>query len=197
MSRNLILVSTFIAAMILIISTFSCRHEKVLTDKPEIESAVSGQTSWVKDYDSIGELCSESAIIAVGVIGRVVEVIQEKKNLYFTRFAFRIEQVLKGEENEEVIIYHTGAPDRPGSGLADDPLFEVGEEYLLFLKLSESGRYFHPGPWGRYKIIDGMVYSMNHILRDSQYQAPPQLDFNGVAINTFIEHINVVLGAVR
>ena len=89
------------------------------------------------------------------------------------------------------------AKHRGQSLLADDPLFEVGEEYLLFLKLSESGRYFHPGPWGRYKIIDGMVYSMNHILRDSQYQAPPQLDFNGVAINTFIEHINVVLGAVR
>ena len=165
-----------------------------LTFKPCQPS--SQKASWVKGYKSIDELCAdeEIGVIAVGKILGIVEVVEKKKYMYTTRFAFRIETLLKGEESQEIIVNQLGKPDRSGLEFGDNPPLDVGERCLLFLYESENNSYYLLGPWGRYHIIDNKVYSLNHILEDEKaYQAPVELDFDGVGLNPLIEDISRIL----
>jgi hypothetical protein len=97
---------------------------------------------------------------------------------------------MKGEDIKEVVITQTGADGK--DEIKDDPLFKSGEGYLLFLHEYEPGKYFVTGgPQGRYKIIGGKVYSMNHLLPSETYFPPEGLNMDGVLINDFVESISM------
>jgi hypothetical protein len=171
----------------------------------------SGEAAWVRGYHSLNELSTDPDIdmIAIGTIDRVVEIfnyspIPEHVD-YGTKFAFRVETVLKGEYIKEIIVTQVGAPDKPGSDIGEDPLFRIGEKYVLFLskviypdiyhptrEVLYPNTYNHPGPWGRYLIIDNKAYSLNYTSTGT-YHAPAGLDFNGVDLSTFTQEINSIL----
>jgi hypothetical protein len=118
--------------------------------------------------------------------------------LYFTKWAFRVEKVLKGDKVKELIIGQSGSPNQPGTDDRDDPLFLPGEQYLLFLNGDSSGVYHNFGPQGRYLIWENKVYSMNYILLpEAQYKPPPELDFNGVELDTIADDINKIVDSVH
>ena len=179
----------------------SLKTEPVNTGTPQSPSpttlpTVSGSASWGASFETLAELCSSSDLVAAGVIDRVASVETDKRvALFFTKFVFRIEKTYKGNETAEVLLNITGAPDKPGSDLPEDPLFNVGERWVLFLREYEEGRYYSLGPWGRYKVVDGRVYSMNRLLSMSWYSFP-ELDFQGVEMETFDRRLTDVLDTV-
>jgi hypothetical protein len=167
-----------------LLNTASCKSEKLYPY--ETDSVKPAQASWAKSYNNLSELCFDTELVVIGVIDSVSEVIQANDHLYFTNFRFRIDTTLKGDTSKEIVIHQVGASDKTWTEIADDPLFHVGEKYLLFLKSNNPGIYFHPGPWGRYQIKDSKVYSLNHLLKGNEYTAPTNLDFNGVEVKEFV-----------
>ena len=157
------------------------------------------QASWSGGGSNISDLATYSQLIAIGVIGRVVETIQQSEHMYVTAFGFRVETTLKGKPDGEIIIHQLGTADKPWTAVMDDPLFQTGERYLLFLRrgINTPGIYAYPGPRARYKIVSGKVYSMNYVLQNNQYTAPEALDFNGVELTALTATITETLDTVR
>ena len=153
-----------------------------------------------KGYYSISELSADAMLIAVGRIDRTVEVGPDEAThggLSYTKSAFRLDKVLKGKATREVIVVQGGA-----IGQAEDvasPVFRPGERCVLFLKTTTEGEtYYVLGPWGRYRIVDNKVYSMNYVVKNrGYYEAPPGLNFNGVELDTFVKNITELLDKVR
>lgn len=160
-----------------------------------------GEASWAFYFDNVADLCAYSDVMAIGVVDRVVEIVPpltEGGHLYETRWALRVEKVLKGKETRELIVNQAGAPDQPGSDIRDDPLFLSGERYLLFLREGTPGIYFSFGPLGRYLIWDNKVYSMNHVLLPGAgYHAPPELNFDGVDLDALVGNIVELVDSVQ
>ena len=150
-----------------------------------------------KSYDNLTELASDAALIAVGRIDRTVRVGpdgQPPRGTY-TKSAFRLERVLKGDKNGEVIVNQIGAIGQAED--VADPIFRPGEEAVLFLK-TNGEVYFLPGPWGRYRIVDNKVYSMNYVVNNTgYYDAPLDLNFHGVELDMFLKDIAETVPAPR
>ncbi|MDD5190496.1 MAG: hypothetical protein PHE50_05575 [Dehalococcoidales bacterium] len=172
----------------------SCVNSPTQTRTPGGFAAVS--VDWDYHYSDLKTLCGSADLIAMGTISKTVQIVKEQVSLYSTRSAFQIETILKGEAGKEVIVTQIGTPEMPNYDPAEDPLFKPGEKYILFLKNNPSGIYSGFGPWGRYKIIDNQVFSMNNFLFEAHYDAKG-LDFNGVEINDFISQINGILDSVQ
>ena len=163
----------------------------------------SGSASYVSSFLDIGELCNSSDVIVVGTVDKVIDVVPTEwgdKMIYDARSVFRIDQVLKGKIGKEIILTKVAFNDRGVwvEGIAEDPPFEAGERWVLFLNVDMS--YNNLGPWGRYKIIDDRVYSMNRIMGDNNAYGAGQpdfkLDFNGVDLSDFIASVNETLDSV-
>ncbi len=158
--------------------------------------------SWAESYSNIEDLSTEADLIAVGTVKGVVgvnsEVVGEDRwgpiILYFTDFAFYVEQVLQGPQDVgEVIIHQTGAADE--YEIRDDPLLERGDRYVLFLHEYETGKYFIlGGPQGRFQIIEDKVFSMNNIL-PVIISLHPGLDVKGVEKANFLESVIASIGS--
>jgi hypothetical protein len=159
----------------------------------------SGSASYVSSFQDLGELCNSSDVIVVGTVERVIEVVPEENSkgmIYDAKSAFRINQVLKGNIGNEIVLTKIALKGPEGwvEGIAEDPPFEAGERWVLFLNADMS--YNNLGPWGRYKIIDDKVYSMNRITGDNDAYGAGQLDFNGVPLSGFIAEVNKTLDSV-
>jgi hypothetical protein len=136
-------------------------------------------------------------------VDRVIDVVPAEwghGTIYDARSAFRIDQVLKGKIGKEIVLTKMALKDKNGwlEGSNVDPPFEAGEKWVLFLNADMS--YNNLGPWGRYKIIDNKVYSMNRVANDNNAYGGRQpdfkLDFNGVPLADFIASINKTLDSV-
>lgn len=158
--------------------------------------SVSISASYAGPFSNFAELFAASDMIAMGEISRVIEVTSGHGSIFFTRFGFRIEKTIKGEVADEVILNITGSPDIPGSDLGEDPIFKPGERYVLFLHEYEEGRFYSMGPWGRYKIIDGRVYSMNRLV-DIGWYNQLDLDCNGVPEDVFPGNLQIIMDEVH
>jgi len=159
----------------------------------------SGSASWVSGFEDLGELCNSSDVIVLGTVDRVIEVVPDEYGhgmLYDARSAFRIDNVLKGKIGNEIVLSKMALAGENGwlQGMAEDPPFESGERWVLFLSSDLS--YHNLGPWGRYKIIDDKVYSMNRLVASYDAYGEGNLDFNGVDLSTFIANINETLDSV-
>ena len=160
------------------------------------------EVSWAEYYASIEDLSAEADLIAVGTVKGVVEVTGDVTGearwgpviLYFTDFAFSVEQVLKGPQNVmEVMIHQTGAAGK--YEVRDDPLLEPGDKYVLFLHEYETGKYYIlGGPQGRFQIIEGEVFSMNNVLPGVVYLWP-ELDVQAVEKETFLGSVIASIGS--
>jgi hypothetical protein len=150
---------------------------------------------WAIYYQNLAELYRGADLIAYGEIDRIIEVQAQTISHtdrgdiihYNTDFDFNIIQVLKGDETEEAVIHQLGAAGK--MTVMDDPLFEPGEAYILFLRKTESGIcVVLGGPQGRFKVNDGKVYSMDNAYTD-KIIISPELSYNGVDLNNFIAYI--------
>jgi hypothetical protein len=157
---------------------------------------VSISASYAGSFGNFAELYAASDMIALGEIDRVIEVTSGHGSIFFTRFTFRIEKTIKGEVVGEVILNITGSPDISGSDLGEDPIFKPGERYVLFLHEYEEGRFYSMGPWGRYKIIDGRVYSMNRLI-DIKWYNQLDLDCNSVTEDEFLGNMQTIMDEVH
>ena len=152
--------------------------------------------SWAQ-YGNMAELHAEADLIAAGIIGGTTEEGEEKIGeprwgadyLYYTDFSFKVEQVIKGKEVKEIAIHQIGMSGEVQ--LADDPLFRLDENWILFLREYEPNKYFVlGGPQGRFKVIEGKVFSMDHVLPEEvMLPTDKTLEANGMDKEEFIQII--------
>jgi hypothetical protein len=149
-------------------------------------------------YHNIEELATDSPLIIIGTVKNLVETYQEGRREYSSIYQFQVEQVLKGKKQSTIQVQQMGDPDNYYMTVAkEDPLLQLGERYLLFLDNGVSGRYVYYGPNSRYQIEDDKVYSMNYVLKDNSYLAPPMLDINGLSLDIITRQIEETLETLR
>lgn len=164
------------------------------------DNKISTSVSWAHGYNDFEEMISDSFItfIVVGEIENIAsitkeELLETERGVvydYYTDFNFRIDTLLRGEKDTKSIsLRQTGAPDK--FELSEDPLFKSGETYILFLhEYSEGKAFVVGGPAGRFRIIDGNVYSMNYLLPPDACFVSNGLDTNSITKDDFISMIN-------
>ena len=175
--------------------------EEASTSNITFIPGASGSASWATNYEDMGELCSLADLIVVGTVDRIIEVVPAEWGhgmIYDAKSAFRVETVLKGTTDKEIVLTHMALANPDGwlEGMAEDPPLQPRERWVFFLRVTESGNYNNFGPWGRYKVIDDKVYSMNQIPGKNIWYYEEKLDFNGVSLSNFIESINETLDSV-
>ena len=189
-----IIMATVASAMLMGLT--SCGNNEVIGKEPLFP--IGAHASWAEGYTNLNDMVTASQLIIIGSVERINQTVQESEHLYATYFTFQIEKVLKGKENGEIVIYQTGTYDKPWTVIVDNPLFQVGEKYLLFLDNNTPGIYILlGGPVGRYKIINNKVYSMNYVLQNDEYAAPEELNFNGVEVTPLANTITEIMDTVR
>lgn len=177
-----------------LVTQIGCSRESRL---PDFSGNTTGDIflDYVKGYGNLGELAADSDLIAVGTIDRTIGVVTDeatkneslKNRSYLTRSAFRVERVVKGKADSEIILSQMGAV-----GWAEEvgnPVFRPGERLILFLRDGHDGRYYLLHPLGRYPIKDNSVYSMNYVLSEGQPRPPLDLIFWKVDLEEFIGRV--------
>lgn len=174
------------------------------------------RASWVKFFPDLPTLAKDSDVIVIGkIVGpkstRIiggdalpsdVKAEIEKEGgvvgVIFTDYVFAVDDVIKGdkiEPGQSIIIVQTGGTfqDRTQS-LEDDPLFQSGENAVLFLKDITNDPVQSPGetkyiingsPQARYKVESGQV---KPLWDDEIGQA-----YCGKTMNEFVKAIRTAL----
>lgn len=123
--------------------------------------------SWAITYNDLKSLKQAADLGVVGTITRASAVATDQSDLVFTDFVFTIKTALSDPGRRltgaSIIVHQTGGI--VGSTLyqmEDDPLFEIGEQAVLFLHEYSPGHYFVVGgPTGRFVVQNGMVGPIN------------------------------------
>lgn len=194
-SKRIISIITLILTLTGLFSIMSCSGTGTEISNNTTNGGI--HVSRAKGYADLVSISTDSEIIAIGTVKRVINTLQEDKNFSITNFEFQTETVLKGDVSGEIVIRQAGASYRPWEVVKDDPLFQIGEKCLLFLNKNVFGTYYYYGPCSRYKITDDKVYSMNYILSEEVYKVSGELDYNGMELTTVIDMINQTLDSVR
>jgi hypothetical protein len=204
MHKSLKRFSILIMSLFIVIGVMACSQSSKPTSGNDNPIA-DGSASWERGYYSLNEISTtpEIDVIVTGTITRIAEVVNLSKipdhPTYCTRFVVKVEDILKGKPDNEIIVNQLGNPDKPGWGIIDDPLFEVGHKYLLFLgkTTTTNPTYAGTGPWGRYEIIKDQVYSLNYTKTDSGYAPSEGLNFNGTQIEDIKKNISEVFDTTQ
>lgn len=187
--------------VIILFIAITCVFNYVQTksDRTIVEPFMTTSVSWAHGYRNIDKLCTKADLIVMGTIDDVIAETYEAIDsttetevhfhfIYFTDFSFRVDRVLKGEEETQITIHQTGAIGK--QEVRDDPLFIQGEQYILFLREYEDGKYcVLGGPQGRFKIVGDEVFTMNRVFPD-KVVLPQGLDINGMQKTDFIDSIS-------
>ncbi len=164
-----------------------------VTDLPLNASSV----TWVSNAMTIDQLVLESDIVvrarvAEAPITRVISselpVWDENGNIvdtiisevFFSDTTFEVLKTYVGKVSTKILVMQTGGLDPTGlrgiEEIADDPLYKIGEEYILFL-VDISGDPVHApdrqlyrivNPFGRYRVDGTTVSSYGQNLRSIQ-----------------------------
>ncbi|MFC1946372.1 hypothetical protein ACFLXY_00475 [Chloroflexota bacterium] len=190
---SLTIVITVFTAVSLLLS--GCNHESSQEDNNSSNTTGIIHVGYARSYENLGELADEADLIVAGTIDRTIEVVpdeatKDKKNpmsrMWLTQSAFKVEQSVKGDYTDEIIISQLDA-----LGWAeeqDNPLFEPGERCLLFLR-EENGIYYLFHPDGRFRIEDDRVSSMNYVLPTGQARPPLDLTFWRIDLDGFVSRV--------
>jgi hypothetical protein len=74
--------------------------------------------------------------------------------------------------------------------LKDDPLFQSGDSYVLFLREWEPGKYnVVGGPQGGFKIVNGKIYSMNYLYSGNNIRLPAATQIDGASKAKFLQSL--------
>lgn len=127
--------------------------------------------SWAMSYDSLTPMSRDAELVVVATVSKAHDVVTDSRKagdvtaiLPFTDFDLQIEEILKGSSPSSAIrVHQTGG--QVGNTLFevhDDPLFEIGATYLLFLRSGVPGQFYVlAGPDGRMVVDSDRVYSLS------------------------------------
>lgn len=197
MKRKTILSVNIVLIVLVAVITYFTRREMndssiVLQSQVAVVPTISRTTSsasWVSNAMTVSELVLESDMVVrvrvseapvTRVIRHELPVWDENNKIagstisetLFSDTVFEIMKIYHGEPLLNITVMQTGGfnPRIPSSieEVIDDPLYKVGEEYVLFLvdisgdpvQATNRQLYRIVNPYGRYKIEDGKrVYS--------------------------------------
>lgn len=135
--------------------------------------------SWAHYCASIAELSAASEAVVVGTVKRTADAGRKPTSnrrdpgTPYTDFEVNVERLVAGDVDSTVIVHQLGG-DIAGTRweFGSDPLFVVGERYLLFLKRSpDTGLYYVAGPGGRFVVTDDeKVFSLSLAYTDRAIQ---------------------------
>lgn len=165
--------------ILLLLSFTSCKANSNGTAENNTGAASQASLAvYYKDFDIMSE--ASDAII----IGKVTQIAYQKENTLTTDYVFVISQNFKGGAEDVILLHHDGLL----------PALKVGEQYVLFLRLAPTGKFYIVGAdQGRYKLVNDKVYSMdytepNWLNRDQEIPpVPPELQINGISKQDFIK----------
>ncbi|MBS4030865.1 MAG: hypothetical protein KGZ63_05510 [Clostridiales bacterium] len=152
--------------------------------------------SWAYSYLDFETMKLDSTVVAIGTIEKAVgtNYIQPaesnpKVNVQIpkTEYLFNIQRVLHGDAPQNIIISQIGGISTNGKILAmeDDPLYQVGEQYLLYLKKAPDKEiYFTPSPQARFVTENMHVFT---IRKNSPNIKVSVFDVDGLPLETFLK----------
>lgn len=145
------------------------------------------EASWAIKYSDIQAMSRGVDII---LIGEILEAVLRPGDLFgMTDFDLKVSQVIKPSDfqNSTVRVTQTGGYNLRGEyfEIRDDPLMQVGDKVILFLEKIEGvpGLFKYPGPWGRFLIKDGKVYSLDLLYPERFKGERLDADLQGTTIN--------------
>jgi hypothetical protein len=125
--------------------------------------------SWAKLYHSFTDLKHDADLIVQGTVTQVLQTESPTDATPYpaTDFLFTVSQVLQDPANRlqgtTLTLHQTGGMvDNTLYEVDDDPLFQPGEQSVLFLHEYQPGSYYViGGPSGRFVIQNGTVQPIN------------------------------------
>jgi hypothetical protein len=154
-------ISSLIMGIALVLT--GCTQGGQGTPPPTSNSQTFVDVSWAKGYHDLKSLKQDSDIAVVGVITGIASVTQDNAGVPDTDFTFAVRQVFWNPQKRPVgftILLHQTGGVINGQRIeaSDDPLFQQGEQAVLFLHEYSPGHYFViGGPSGRFLIQGGLV----------------------------------------
>jgi len=146
---------------------------------------VVGEASWPVYYESIGRLVDDADLVLMGTVTGVVGTSEEVGEpmgdaiplIVSTHYSISVNQIFRRSiaSADEIIVTQTGgsAGDRIYE-TADDPLFAVGDTYLMFVReggvdsIYDNQFVVLGGPQGRMVVEDDKVWSLSEVYADRQ-----------------------------
>ncbi|HKE63875.1 MAG TPA: hypothetical protein VKB59_04385 [Micromonosporaceae bacterium] len=156
--------ATATVAAMLFVSVASCASAE-----PN-QHHVTLSASWAVEYHSLAALKENADVAVAGKFERTIRVTKDEDGVPYTDFGFNVERVLLGPRSGSPVSAGTTLeihqPGAASSGVIteidDDPLFQVGDQAILFLHEYSPGKYFViGGPGGRFSIVGGSVKPIN------------------------------------
>lgn len=148
--------------------------------------------SWTYNYGDLKDLTHGSDLIArISVVGADSYITDD--GIPMTNYTVSIDTPIYGCEDGSTVnlIMTGGRNDGAVYEIADDPLMEIEDDYIVFARRNESGTYtILSGPQGRMTIDDGLVSSLN--VSDSQvrtYNSGSNISISAVPLNDFIAEV--------
>lgn len=141
--------------------------------------------SWVYGYSNIKELVAESDLVALIQIEGTDEE-WELSSLPHTNYKATILNSIINKKNEEnnILITMTGVSNETKHmEIEDDPLLQKGEQFIIFARKNDKNTYtILGGPQGRFKNINGKLYSMKYVSDRVNWG---NIDINGETLDSF------------
>lgn len=167
--KNTLIIS--LCVIILSSLLFACSGKKVNANEYE---KVPLSASWEYNYESVEEMAHSCDIIAiVKITGSDIDNSYSAYNVLLTVYNAEVKQLIYGKSEDKIKIVMTGGIDEAAKKIyevADDPLMNKDDEFLIFAQQNEDGTYtILSGSQGRFQIVNGKVYSLN--ISNQQVQA--------------------------
>lgn len=152
------------------------------------EQAVLYHISWAYHYPDLKSMIRDSDLIVIGVVVNSSSYSGGRYGIIFTDNKVKVERFLKGSSDGYIVVKQTGGViNDTVYEVSDDPLMEVGEKAVLFLKYSpETGKYYTT-PQGRLIVIGDKVYSLDKVYPKRNIILPFSID--GLSLSDLIRII--------
>ena len=143
--------------------------------------------SWVAPYRSIPEMFDDSTLVIRGIPISAYQAFFK----WETNHQIVVLEVLKGKNSANIIVVPQMGTHCFPQGKVEPPsfpLFQRGEELILFLKKSERGSNIYMsagGPQGSYKVVESEVYPVGSVFWSG-------LNSNGTGLSKFLDYLNTL-----
>ncbi len=161
------------------------------------------RASWTYNYKDVEEVARNSDIIAVV---KVISATPSDKYLQYgvmqTIYTVQVIDDIYGGIGNEIQIVMTGGvseEEKKIYEIADDPLMNIDDEYVIFAKENPDGSYTAlSGFQGRYAVTDGYVSSLN--VSNEQVAAPnaySDISVTNIALDDFVGQVRQYIAFVE
>ncbi len=181
MARN----ALFPCLMIGFLLAVSACSQQASGQPPAYTKTVNMQVSWAIMYNDVKSAKDASGLVVLGTIESVKNVTNSGNGLVSTYFVFKIEQTVIDThhllQGATIIVHQTGGiTNGTKYEVSDDPLFQINERALLFLRIYQPGYAFVVGgPSGRFIVENNLVKPRFNAegMTSMRNQAVPLKDF--------------------